>query len=98
MTVQKSTILEKFEDTGLTSKMTAELYELIDICSQYNLSSSHYTLSNSHYTLNSSQDTLISSQYTLNSDQFTLKMLVEMKKDGKHRRSVEIESHVISAT
>jgi len=37
MTVQKSTILEKFEDTGLTSKMTAELYELIDICSQYNL-------------------------------------------------------------
>ena len=38
MTVQKSTILEKFEDTGLTSKMTAELYELIDICSQYNLS------------------------------------------------------------
>ena len=38
MTVQKSTILEKCEDTGLTDKMTAELYELIDICSQYNLS------------------------------------------------------------
>ena len=38
MTVQKSTILEKFEDTGLTDKMTSELYELIDICSQYNLS------------------------------------------------------------
>ena len=38
MTVQKNKLLEAFEDTGLTMSMTAEVYELVDICSQYNLS------------------------------------------------------------
>ena len=43
---QQQVLLDKFGDLGLTATMKDELFELLDICSQYNLSEWSFWSSN----------------------------------------------------